>query len=153
MKIRHTLFLLGFLLTAALPAFAQNGTPEGDWYEDEDSVAEETVAEPAPTSKMRYEDALIHINGDRITPSSEYSVDREDTLDIQVRQLAPGSPVTIEVKKGGINLKRKTFYANNRGELDLEVKTGSKKGSGDAVLYYTPAGNSRKILEVHLTIE
>ncbi len=151
--LQRGLALMALLLLVNV-AMAQS-TDEGVW-DSEDS--EEEVDEKAPVAKeddspKRYEDVLITINGKEVKVGSEYRCKRDDVLAIAVRQLQGGSPVTIEIQKGGINLKRKSFYANNLGELDLEVKTGNKKGSGDAVLSYTPKGNTKKSLKVKIVIE
>jgi hypothetical protein len=150
--LRHGLAALALLLWVNV-AQAQS-TDEDVWgdEDEEETVDEKAVVAEAPAAK-RYEDILIRINGAVIKVTEEYHVKRGDTLNIEVRQLQGGSPVTIEVQKGGINLKRTSYYANNLGELDLEVKTGNKKGSGDAILSYTPKGNVKKSFKVKLVIE
>ena len=151
--LRRGLALMALLLLVNV-AMAQS-TDEGVWdsEDDDEEVDEKATVAKEDDSPKRYEDVLITINGKEVKVGSEYRCKRDDVLTIAVRQLQGGSPVTIEVQKGGINLKRKSFYANHLGELDLEVKTGTKKGSGDAVLSYTPKGNSKKSLKVKIIIE
>jgi hypothetical protein len=147
---------LAVLALLLLVNVAMAQSTDEDVWESEDS--EEEVDEKAAVAKeddapKRYEDVLIKINGQTVEVGDEYRCKRDDVLAIEVRQLQGGSPVTIEIQKGGISLKRKNFYANHLGELDLEVKTGNKKGSGDAVLSYTPKGNTKKSLQVKIIIE
>jgi hypothetical protein len=85
--------------------------------------------------------------------AEEVHIKRGDTLEISVRDLAPASRVEIIAEKGGINLSRKVFYSNNRGELDLEVRIGSKKIKGKANLIYTPSGATKKEREVMIIVE
>lgn len=148
----------GFMMLALLlmvnVAMAQS-TDDGVWdaEDSEEEVDEKALVATEDDGVKRYEDVLITINGKEVKVGDEYRCKRDDTLSISVRHLQGGSPVVIEVQKGGINLKRKSFYANHLGELDLEVQTGTKKGSGDAVLSYTPKGNTKKSLKVKLIIE
>ena len=146
-----TLAVWMMLLTASM-GWAQN-TGEGVWDEEDDDEEVIGTIDAGEIEPARYDDVDIKINDKPLAIGSDYKVAREDTLNIAVRHLAPGSAVIIEIKKGGINFKRKVFYANNKGELDLEVKTGSKKVSGDAVLYYIPKGNSKKTLDVRIVVE
>ena len=69
----------------------------------------------------------------------EYTFSKMDTLDIQVRHLAPGSVVSLHLKKGGVMLKKRVFSANTKWQIDLEVRTGNKKVKGSATLYYVPS--------------
>jgi len=142
-RLAGTALLLLFSLQFAA---AQN---EDNWGDEEEEETEVAATEPA----AKRAEILIRINGEEVKLTGEYAVDRNDTLDIQVRYLAPSTPVIIEIKKGGINFKRKVFYANNKGELDLEVRTGGKKVAGDALVYYTPSGAAKKTLEVKIIVE
>ena len=150
MKQKFWLFAILFSLAsfAQLPA-------QSDWFDDEED--EETTAAVAaeawdiPAGKM--DQVKIRLAGEDVQLEDEYTFQRKDTLDIQVRHLSPGSPVSLHMKKGGINLKKKVYYANHRGQLDLEVRTGTKKVKGSATLYYTTSSGKKKEHDVRIILE
>ncbi|MEM6273192.1 MAG: hypothetical protein AAF998_27520 [Bacteroidota bacterium] len=140
------------LLTASL-ASAQNSAWDGEPDED-DETSTQVVDEAAwdvPAGK--HDDAVIRLNGEDFPMTDDLEVMRRETLDVKVRYLKPGSAVIIKMQKGGIALKRKVFYCNEKGQLDLEVRTGKKRVSGNAVLYYIPSNGIKKERKVHIAVK
>lgn len=148
--LRNTGLLIVMLMMGMHFAVAQSGGEQISWDSSDDS--EETVDDEGPG---RHTEALIRLNGEvfDIAGAENIEVARKDTLDIQIRHLAPGSAVILHMKKGGIKLKRKAFYANAKGQLDLEVYTGSKKVSGSATVYYTPSKGGKKERDVKISVK
>jgi|GEM_PF-2273645 hypothetical protein len=147
---RISLLMMGFLFWASVPAIAQSTDVWGEEDDEEEVDSVETGEESAP---VKHDDALVKVNDQVIKVGSEFRAKKDEVLNISVRQLQGGSPVIVEMKKGGINLSRKVFYSNSQGELDLEVKTGNKKVSGEGVLTYTPKGQAKKTLDVKIYVE
>jgi hypothetical protein len=144
------LSLLFILACAGAAAFSQVKTD--DWAEEDD---EEDTLENAGAEEgaARRDDATITLNGEIFTWKKEVYLRREDTLEISVRHLAAGSRVEIVAEKGGISIGRKVFYANSKGELDLEVRTGSRKVKGRVTLAYTPVSALGKEREIIVMVE
>jgi hypothetical protein len=138
---------VAFLSLLSFTAFAQNDEWES---EDEDETEETEAVTTAPSKK---EDVTIQLNDVLFVWKDELVVKRNDTLTISVRDLAPASRVEIVADKGGINIGRKIFYSNNRGELDLEIRVGNKKMKGNITLAYTPSGASKKERSIHLVVD
>ena len=132
-------------------------TKSGEQISWEDDDEEEGDAEAEDSFETegsgRFADVLIHLNGEEFELKEELEVNKNDTLNIQVRHLAPGSFVSVQMEKGGIKLSRKGFYANSLGQLDLEVRTGGKKVSGQALLTYTPSNGKKIQKKVTVRIE
>ena len=150
---RYFFFL--FLLTAfsihPIAASAQNG----DWFTDDDEDEEVTVddSEAWDIGPGNHGEVTIRLNGEEVELGEYFEFPKNDTLNIQVRHLQPSSGIAIHVKKGGIKLKRTSFYANEKGQLDLEVRTGSKKVKGTAVLFYTPSNGVKKKIQAQVVIQ
>jgi hypothetical protein len=144
--------LLACLLLLTVTAFAQS---TNDWTDDDDDDEDEPVEEKAllDSRPTKVDDVTIKLNDEVFTWQEELTIDREDTLSISVRNLAPASRVEITADKGGINIGRKIYWANNQGELDLEVRVGNKKMKGNITLGYTPVGNTKKEHSVHLIVD
>lgn len=156
--LRITLGFFLFSLVAASPMLAQTSGSEQISWEDDDEE-EEGTEEAVPTNDWdregpgKHEDVAIRLNGKPFDLKDDLKVKREDTLEISVRHLAPGSFVSVQMEKGGIKLSRKGYYANSLGQLDLEVRTGGKKVSGKAILYYTPSNGKKRERQVTVTID
>lgn len=146
------IFFLAFWLVASTAALAQstNGAWEEEDEEEDEPTEEKALIDDRPAKK---EDVTIRLNGEVFQWREEIHFKRNDTLDIAVRDLAPGSRVEIIAEKGGINLSKKVFYANSKGELDLEVRVGGKKVKGKANLIYTPSGGAKKQKEISIAVE
>lgn len=150
---------LSLAFFAVLFAFLGNtlqAQTSGNIWDDEEDDEEEMVEEKALVDARpeRKDEARIWLNDDAFDPNTEeITVHRNDTLVITVRDLAPATSVVIQAAKGGINLSKKAFYANNKGELDLEIHLGNKKMKGQATLYYTPSDGKRKTKEVHIIVD
>lgn len=149
-KRTYLLFLFALLMCSA-----QSLSAQADWFEDDDDEevveAGDSEAWDVPAGKER--EAKVRLNGEPIELSGEYTFRKKDTLDIKVRHLEPGSGVVLHMKKGGIKLKKKAFYANHRGQLDIEVRTGSKKVGGTAVVFYTTSSGKKVEREVKIQVE
>ncbi|MFM2375940.1 MAG: hypothetical protein RLZZ165_1037 [Bacteroidota bacterium] len=144
MLVRLRLLIIFACVYAA--AFSQVKTDDWGEGDDEEDTLETARAEDGAGPK---EDATVTLNGEIFQWKEEVHLQREDTLDISVRHLAAGSRVEIVAEKGGIPIGRKVFYANGKGELDLEVRTGSRKVKGKVTLAYTPGsapGKERGII-------
>lgn len=148
LSIFAAIFLFGYFFTPVDLAAQTNDSEQISWEDDDEDEADGDEEGPG-----NYAEVLVRLNGEEIELSEEVKVNRNDTLDIQVRHLKPGSFVAIHMEKGGIKLKKKGFYANSLGQLDLEVRTGRKKLSGKATLYYTPSNGRKKERKVSLSIE
>lgn len=142
------LFALLFFSASALPA-------QSDWFEDDDDeeVVDADESEAWDIAAGKESEVKIKLNGEMVELGNDYTFRKKDTLDIKVRHLAPGSGVVLHIKKGGIKLKKKAFYANHRGQLDLEVRTGGKKVGGTAVVHYTTSSGRKVEREVKIQIE
>lgn len=141
--------LCACLLCLSLTAMAQTTDVWGEEEEDE-PTEEKALVDDRPEKK---EEVTIKLNEELFQWKDELTIHRNDTLNISVRDLAPASRVEIVAEKGGISLGRKVFYANNRGELDLEIRNGNKKMKGNIVLSYTPSGAPKKEKSIHLVID
>lgn len=147
--LRRIGLLMAFLMVLSFTAFAQT---DENWEDDddEDETEEKALVDDRPAKK---EDVTIHLNEELYTWRDELTVHRNDTLTISVRDLAGGTRVEINADKGGITLAHKVFYANAKGELDLEIRVGNKKMKGNIELGYTPSGAPKKTKTVHLTVD
>jgi len=145
-----------WLLALLCSAFSFSQLPaQSDWFEDDEDeeVVDENGGDAWDIAAGKMDEVKIRLEGEDVKLEEAYTFSRKDTLDIQVRHLAPGSPVSLHMKKGGINLKKKVFYANHRGQLDLEVRTGNKKAKGSATLYYTTSNGRKKEHDVKIVLE
>ncbi|MBL0018312.1 MAG: hypothetical protein IPP17_18190 [Bacteroidetes bacterium] len=152
-SIPKMFLFLAFAFVFSATAFAQN---TGEAWEEEGDEDEETPTEEKALIDARPEkksEVTVTLNGEVFNWAEEVRIKKEDTLLISVRDLAPASRVEIVAEKGGIDLSRKVFYSNNRGELDLEIRIGNKKIKGKAKLIYTPSGASKKEREVMIFVE
>ena len=124
-----------------------------NWFEDdeEETVAEEGEAWDVPAGN--FPEVRLRLDGQEAAIQEAYSFSKGDTLSIQVRHAKPGSAIVLHVKKGGIKLKRTAFYANEKGQLDLEVRTGNRKIKGSATVFYTPSNGKKKERDVKISIE
>jgi hypothetical protein len=153
--LRRAFFFAAFFLAFSVAAFAQ--TTDGAWEEEDDEFEEDEPTEEKaliddrPIEKKA--EVTITLDGEVFDWKDEIIIQRGDTIDISVRDLAPASRVEIIAEKGGINLTRKVFWANNQGELDLEVRIGSKRMKGKANLIYTPSGAPKKEKENMVIVE
>jgi hypothetical protein len=141
---------LFFLMLSGSVALAQSSGWDGEADEDEAAYSEDPEAWDVPAGS--HDEVAIRLNGKDFPLSDDLEVMRRETLDVKVRYLKPGSAVIIKMQKGGINLKRKVFYCNEKGQLDLEVRTGKKKVAGNAILYYTPSKGTKKERKVHIAV-
>jgi hypothetical protein len=152
LNFRRIFLFMAFALAFTASAWTQNTgeawEEEGD--EEDEPTEEKALIDDRPEKK---EEVTVTLNGEVFQWAEEVHIKKEDTLEISVRDLAPASRVEIIAEKGGINLSRKIFYSNNRGELDLEVRMGNKKIKGKAKLIYTPSGASKKEREVMIFVE
>jgi hypothetical protein len=152
--LRRAFFFTAFLLAFSVAAIAQTGGEA--WEEEDDEEEDEPTEEKAliddrPMEKKR--EVTITLDGEPFEWKDEIHIQRGDTIDISVRDLAPASRVEIVAAKGGINLTRKVYWANNMGELDLEVRIGGKKMKGTANLIYTPSGAPKKEKEIMVIVD
>lgn len=150
---QYLVFLFMLVAFAAQP-FALSAQT-GDWFVDdeEDEEVVEDDSDAWDVGAGRFDEVKIRLNGEEVAIEDSYVFSKNDTLDIQVRHLAPNSGIAIHIKKGGIKLKRTSFYANEKGQLDLEIRTGGKKVKGTAILYYTPSNGRKKQLQAQVVIE
>lgn len=144
-----------FAAITFIPQVLHAQSAGGSWFEDdedEEVTMVEGDEEVWDVAAGRMDDVLIRVNGDETRISEEYNFDKKDTLTIQVRHLRPNSAVVLHMKKGGIKLKRTSYYSNEKGQLDLEVRTGNKKVSGTADIYYTPSNGKKKERKAKISI-
>jgi hypothetical protein len=142
------LFAFGLLSAQSTGAWDEEDDEED---ETEEVIEDKALVDDRPASA---DEARIWLNGESMSPDTkQLTVHRGDTLTITVRDLAPGTSVVIQAAKGGINLSKKAFYANSKGELDLEIRLGSKKMKGLAKLNYTPSNGKRREKEVHIEVD
>lgn len=149
---KSSLLILTLLLSVSF-ALAQSSGWDGE-VDDDDEESTEIVdeSEDWDVPAGRHKEVEIRLNGEDFPMKDDLEVARKETLDIKVRFLKPGSPVILEMQKGGIKLKRKVFYCNEKGQLDLEVRTGNKRVAGNAIIYYTPSGAAKKERKVHIAV-
>lgn len=153
-SLRHWgLFAATILLGCSL-SFAQTSGWDGEADEDDETeeVVTTTDEEAWDVPAGKHDEVEIRLNGEDFPLKDDLEIARKETLDIKVRYLAPGSEVILKMQKGGINLKRKVFYCNEKGQLDLEVQTGSKRVAGNAIIFYTPSKGPRKQRKVHIAV-
>ena len=149
---KYLLFLLlaGFAVSfvpATLSA-QSDGFEQISWDDEDD---EEEEAEDLSI----YKEADVWVKDEKMVlePQMELEYSRNDTFMIKVRHLRPASFVSVNLKKAGMKLEKKNYRANNKGELDLEVRTGKRKVKGSATLFYTPGGGEKKEINVKLAIK
>ncbi len=144
---------LAFFAFAIGSVSAQSSGDIWDDGEDEEETTEETGPTLSNDIPKRKDEARIWLNGVSHDPKTEeITFHTGDTLEITVRDLAPATSVVIKAAKGGINVSKKAFYANKKGELDLEIRLGNKRMKGKAKLYYTTSDGKRRQTEVHIII-
>lgn len=122
--MRHLLFAC---LVACLPlgALAQ-GNDLSEAYETPDTttVALSDTAELTVDGKVVWLDEVIEVPVDQ-------------NLELHVRKLAPNSRVFLSVRKTGVQVEQRSFQANARGEIVLEVTTPRKKIGATVDVNYT----------------
>lgn len=148
-SISRLLLLVAFLfpLTALQ---AQTNLTTDDEEEEEEGDTWTTQPEKAPIEK--FDEALILLNGKEFKIQPEMSIERNDTVEIGVRHLKPLSRVGVVVRKGSVVVKKTAFYANELGELDLEVRTGGKL-SGNATVDYISSSGKEIAFDVKIVVE
>jgi len=152
---RYLLFLVLMVSSMTLPASLHAQSSDADWFADDDEE-EEVIAEDSETWDVgagNFDEVKIKLDGELVTLGDDYSFGKDEVLNLQVRHLQPHSRIAIHIKKGGIKLKKTSFQANEKGQLDLEIKTGRKKVKGSAVLYYTPSNGKKKTLNAQVAIQ
>lgn len=137
-------------IIAPLSAQSTDWDKEDPDADEEEPTEEKALIDDRPAKK---EDVTITLDEKAFHWAEEVHIKKGDTIDISVRDLAPSSRVEIVAEKGGIPLSRKVFYSNNKGELDLEIRVGSRKVKGKATLIYTPSGAVKKEREVMIIVE
>jgi hypothetical protein len=142
-----------FLLAAfALPAFLMaQQNDQIEWSDDEEET--EAAAPGEEPRRPKADKAEVKLNGELYEVGSTATFQRGDSIDLSVRDLAPNSWVAVQMKKGGIVLNRKGFFANERGELDLLIYTGEKKVKGSATVIYTSSGGKKVEQDCEIAIE
>lgn len=153
---RYLIFLLLMVSSMALPSALHAQTNDGDWFADDDEETEEMLVDDSEAWDVapgKFDDVKIKLNGELVALGDDYTFNKDDVLSVQVRHLQPHSRVAIHIKKGGIKLKKTSFQANEKGQLDLEIKTGKKRVKGAAVLYYTPSNGKKKQMDAHVAIQ
>ncbi|MFN7640273.1 MAG: hypothetical protein ACK5PR_00825, partial [bacterium] len=126
-------FLLSlFFLALALPAAAQD-------YSDEDLGFDGGEATEVPAR----DEVEVRVNGKPYQLQQEMVFEREQKMDLAVSYLKPWSKVHIEVRKAGSVLARQSYDANQAGQLQLEVTSGSQKVGGTVeIRYITSSGRA-----------
>lgn len=128
MKVINKLLLL-FLVTYFVQlSYAQNDEIIGD---NEPNTT--TVAVP------KFENARVQINGKDFQLSDGVSMPGGKKYQIDVTQLLPNSIIILKLQKTGVRVEQKKFYANEQGELNLEVTLPKQKIQAGAILIYTPS--------------
>ena len=145
-SLMMTMLMFAFIT----PLMAQTTDWDEEDEEEEEPTEEKALIDDRPAKK---EEVTVTLDSKLFNWSEEVHVKKGDTLDISVRDLAPASRVEIVAEKGGIPLGRKVFYSNNRGELDLEIRVGSRKVKGKMTMIYTPSGAAKKEREVMIFVE
>lgn len=147
---RRGLMLMAMMCFGLALSAQSGGYEQIDWDddddEDEDSVEVVTVARP------KVDEATVYLDGEEVPISDDFIVYRHDTLQVQIRDLMPSTYVAVHLKKGGATLEKMGWFCNERGELDLEIRTGKKKVKGSAVLFYTPSNGRKKKREVKVQV-
>lgn len=153
-SLRHWGLFAAMLFLGCSLSLAQTSGWDGEADEDDETteVAAEADPEAWDVPAGKHDEVAIRLNGEDFPLQDDLEIARKETLDIKVRYLRPGSEVILKMQKGGINLKRKVFYCNEKGQLDLEVQTGSKKVAGNAIIFYTPSNGPRKERKVHIAV-
>jgi hypothetical protein len=129
-----------------------DGEPDEDDTEEVETTLVNGEEEAWDVPAGKHKEVEIRLNGEDFPLKDDLEIARKETLDIKVRYLRPGSEVILKMQKGGINLDRKVFYCNEKGQLDLEVQTGNKKIAGNAIIFYTPSDGPRKERKVHIAV-
>lgn len=146
--ITRTTFLV--ILLYFLGITLMKGQSSGEQISWDDDDEEEVVPEDAG---VKYDEVLITLNGEEITLSENFEVSKAETLDIAISRLKPNSWVAIRIYKGAVMFKKMGWYANEKGELQLEVKSGKRKVKGRAELYYVPSNGKKKKREVKVVVQ
>lgn len=123
-----------------------------DW-EDEEEEGETPVKTEEAGPRPKKDEATVTLNGELYTVGEEAEFSRNDSLDISVRDLAPNSWVSVQLKKGGIVLDKKGYFCNELGELDLLVFTGEKKVQGSATVIYTSSSGKKVHLDCKIVVD
>lgn len=148
-QLHRLLLLLAFLLPfSALSAQTQPVDDDDEEEEEGDDWTSPVREQPL----AKFDEALIMVDGKKFEVTPEISVPRNDTIEIAVTQLKPLSRVGVVVKKGNIVVKKTAFYANEKGELILEVRTGGKL-SGNAVVDYIASSGKEVSFDVKVQVE
>lgn len=150
---KYSLFLafVAFLFFSLQPLQGQNN--QINWEDDDEEEVVEDDSEAWDIGAGKFADVLIRLNGKDTQIEEELEFTRKDTLSIQIRHMKPASAVVLHMKKAGIKVKRTSYYANEKGQLDLEIKTGNRKVSGSAVIYYTPSNGKRIERKVKIKVK
>lgn len=138
-------FALGFGVTATVQA--QSKQSEQISWDDEDEEEEEAVVEAPKEVVMTIDGEAFDIETER-----EIEFERDLTLSISVRNLRPSSNVWFKAEKTGMKLASQTFKANKKGELDLEVKTGKRKGGATGEIHYYAADGTKFVKRMKVKI-
>lgn len=144
------LLLFGFLVTAPASLSAQSGNYEQISWDDSDEDEDDEEAEDL----TRYKQADVYVKDElmELSPEMELEYAKNDTFMIKVRHLRPSSFVFVNLQKAGMKLEKKNYRANEKGELDLEVRTGKRRVKGSAVLKYTAGNNEKQEIKVKLAV-
>lgn len=102
------------------------------------------------TSGFRFtsdEDAVVKLDGQVIIPEGTITLDRDDTVYLEVEGVKPNSTVDVEVKKLGIKWMEDSYEVDESGGVKTIVFVPEKKITVNCkVTYYTP-GNDLKTVE------
>jgi hypothetical protein len=122
-----------------------------DWEDDDADGEAAKTEEAAPRPKK--DEATVTLNGELYKVGEVATFQRNDSLEISVRDLAPNSFVSVQMKKAGVVLDKKGYYTNQLGELDLLVYTGEKKVKGEATVIYTSSSGKKVHLDCKIAVE
>ncbi|MGQ9863558.1 MAG: hypothetical protein ACUVRD_03620 [Bacteroidia bacterium] len=118
---------------------------------DEVIVGDEETASTS-SSYVKYEDALIVLNGKPFALQDEIKLQGGMKYDIHIERLRPNSKILIRLFKAGAKAGHLLFDANEEGHLDLEVTLRNKAFKGVAeIIYYPSSGREvRRRIKVHV---
>lgn len=125
---------------------------QGDIIGDDDDDEEMEVEEDDEWELVKYDEALVTLNGVEQAISEDFEVERNQTLSIKIERLKPGSWLAVHIKKAGATIQKHRWTSNERGELELEVKSGKRKVKGSAEIWYTPSNGQKKNLSVSVKV-
>jgi hypothetical protein len=147
-RLRQLLLILAIASPALLWS---QGNNQIEWSDDEEETEAAAPGTEAPRPKK--DKATVTLNGELYEVGATATFAKGDSIEVSVRDLQPNSWVAVQMKKGGIVLNKKGFFANELGELDLLIYTGDKKVKGSATVIYHASSGKKVELDCEIAIE